>query len=45
MIANIPITLPVFWCGCETCSVTLREEHKLKFGKRVLRRVFGLNSE
>jgi hypothetical protein len=29
--------------GCETWSLTLREEHKLwAFGNRVLRRIFGL---
>jgi hypothetical protein len=28
--------------GCETCSLTLREEHRLRvFGNRVLRRIFG----
>jgi hypothetical protein len=28
--------------GCETWSLTLREEHKLRvFGNRVLRRIFG----
>jgi hypothetical protein len=28
--------------GCETCSLTLREEHKLRvFQNRVLRRIFG----
>jgi hypothetical protein len=28
--------------GCETWSLTLREEHRLKaFGNRVLRRIFG----
>ena len=28
--------------GCETCSLTLREEHRLRvFENRVLRRVFG----
>ena len=28
--------------GCETWSLTLREERKLRvFGKRVLRRIFG----
>ena len=28
--------------GCETCSVTLREEHRLRvFDSRVLREVFG----
>jgi hypothetical protein len=34
--------LPVVLYGCETWSVTLREEHRLRvFGKRVLRRIFG----
>jgi hypothetical protein len=29
-------------CGCETWSLTLREEHRLRvFEKRVLRRIFG----
>jgi hypothetical protein len=28
--------------GCETCSLTLREEHRLRvFENRVLRRIFG----
>jgi hypothetical protein len=28
--------------GCETCSLTLREEHRLRvFEKRVLRKIFG----
>ena len=31
------IILPVAWYGCETWSLTLREEHRL----RVLRRMFG----
>jgi len=35
------IILPVLH-GCETWSLTLREERKLRvFGKRVLRRIFG----
>jgi hypothetical protein len=34
--------LPVVLYGCETWSLTIREEHKLKvFEKRVLRRIFG----
>jgi hypothetical protein len=34
--------LPVVLYGCETCSLTLREEHKLRvFENRVLRRIFG----
>jgi hypothetical protein len=36
------IILPVVLYGCETWSLTLREEHKLSvFENRVLRRIFG----
>jgi hypothetical protein len=36
------IILPVVLYGCETLSLTVREEHKLRvFEKRVLRRIFG----
>ena len=36
------ITLPLVLYGCETWSLKLREERKLRvFGNRVLRRVFG----
>jgi hypothetical protein len=36
------IILPVVLCGCETWSVTLREEHRLRvFENGVLRRIFG----
>ena len=36
------IILPVVLCGCETRSLTLREEHRLRvFENRVLRRIFG----
>jgi hypothetical protein len=36
------IILPVVVYGCETCSLTLKEEHKLRvFENRVLRRIFG----
>jgi hypothetical protein len=36
------IILPVILYGCETWSLTLREEHRLRvFGNRVLRRIFG----
>jgi hypothetical protein len=32
--------------GCETWSVTLREEHRLRvFENRVLRRIFGLKRD
>jgi hypothetical protein len=34
--------LPVVLYGCETCSLALREEHRLRvFESRVLRRTFG----
>jgi hypothetical protein len=37
-----PIILPVVLYGCETWSLTLREEHGLRgFENRVLRRIFG----
>jgi hypothetical protein len=36
------IILPVVMYGCETWSLTLREEHRLRgFENRVLRRIFG----
>jgi hypothetical protein len=36
------IILPVVLCGCETWSLTLREERRLRlFENRVLRRMFG----
>jgi hypothetical protein len=36
------IILPVVQNGCETWSLTLREEHRLSvFENRVLRRIFG----
>jgi hypothetical protein len=36
------IILPVVLYGCETWSLTLREEHRLKvFENRVLSRIFG----
>jgi hypothetical protein len=36
------IILPVVLYGCETCSLTLREEHRLRvFENGVLRRKFG----
>jgi hypothetical protein len=39
---NKLIILPVVLYGCETWSLTLREEHKLwVFENRVLRRIFG----
>jgi hypothetical protein len=36
------IILPVVLYGCETLSLSLREEHRLRvFENRVLRRIFG----
>jgi hypothetical protein len=36
------IILPVVLHGCETWSLTLREEHRLRvYENRVLRRIFG----
>jgi hypothetical protein len=36
------IILPVVLYGCETWSLTLREEHRLRvLGNRLLRRMFG----
>jgi len=36
------IILPAVLCGCETWSLTLREERKLRmFENMVLRRIFG----
>ena len=36
------VILPVVLYGCETWSLTLREEHRLRvFENRVLRRIFG----
>jgi hypothetical protein len=40
------IILPVVLCGCETWSLTLREEHRLGvFENRVLKRIFGLKRD
>jgi hypothetical protein len=39
---KIHIILPVILYGCETWSLTSREEHRLRvFENRVLRRIFG----
>jgi hypothetical protein len=36
------VFLPAVLYGCETCSLALREEHRIRvFEKRVLRRIFG----
>jgi hypothetical protein len=40
------IILPVVLYGCETCTLTVREEHKLRvFENRVLRRIFEPNRD
>jgi hypothetical protein len=40
------IILPVVLYGCETWSLTLREEYRLRmFETRVLRRIFGPKRE
>jgi hypothetical protein len=40
------VILAVVLYGCETWSLTLREEHRLRvFGNRVLRRIFGPKRE
>jgi hypothetical protein len=40
------VTLPVVLYGCETWSLTLREEHRLRvFENRMLRRIFGPKRE
>ena len=40
------IILPVVLYGCDTCSLTLREERKLRvFENMVLRRIFGPRRE
>ena len=40
------IILPVVLYGCETWSLTLREEHKLRvFENKVLRKIFGAKKD
>ena len=40
------IILPVVLYGCETWSLTLREERRLRLSEnRMLRRIFGLKSD
>jgi hypothetical protein len=40
------VILPVVLYGCETCSLTLRGEHRLRvFENRVLRRILGPKRE
>jgi hypothetical protein len=41
-ISIYKFSVSVFLYGCETWSLTLREEHRLRvFENRVLRRIFG----
>jgi hypothetical protein len=41
-----PVILPVVLYGCETWSLTLEEEHRLRdFENRVLRKIFGPKRE
>jgi len=43
---HITVTLPVVLYGCESWSVTLREEHKLRVSENWLpRRMFGPKRE
>ena len=40
------IILPIVLYGCETWSLTLREEHRLKvFENKVLRKIFGAKKD
>jgi hypothetical protein len=40
------MVLPVVLYGCETWSLTLREEHRLRvFENRILKRIFGPNRD
>jgi hypothetical protein len=40
------VILPVAFCGCETWSLTVRKEHRLRgFENRVLRRIFELKRD
>jgi hypothetical protein len=42
VFSNVHIVVYVVLYGCETWSLTLREEHRLRvFENRVLRRIFG----
>jgi hypothetical protein len=43
---DITIIFPAVLYGCETWSLALREEHRLRvFQNRVLRRIFGLKRD
>jgi hypothetical protein len=38
---RITVTLFVVLYDCETWSLTLKEDHRLRFGNRMLRRISG----
>ena len=41
-LSHLQLILPVVSCGCETWSLTLREEYRLRvFGNKAQRRMFG----
>jgi hypothetical protein len=41
-VKNLFVCVPLVLYGCETWSLTLKEEHRLRvFENRVLRRIFG----
>jgi len=41
-IVHRTIIFPAILCGCETCCLTLKEEHRLwVFESMVLRKIFG----
>ena len=43
---NKTIILPVVLYGCETWSLTFREEHRLKvFENKVIRKIFGVKKD
>jgi hypothetical protein len=45
-IKECKITVLVFLCGCENCSVTLREGRRLNvFARNMLRIIAGLKKE
>jgi hypothetical protein len=46
ILAKQTVILPVVLYGCETWSLTLRQEHRLRlFENRVLKRIFGPKRE
>jgi hypothetical protein len=46
VVVSVLIILPVILYGCETWSLKLREEHRLRvYENKVLRRIFGLKRD